>query len=41
MTDDQGYGDFGFAGNPIVRTPNLDAMARASAVLARLLHRPA
>jgi len=27
MTDDQGYGDFGFAGNPVLRTPNLDRMA--------------
>ena len=31
ITDDQGYGDFGFQGNPILRTPNLDAMARQSA----------
>ncbi len=31
ITDDQGYGDFGFTGNPIVRTPNLDAMAGRSA----------
>lgn len=31
MTDDQGYGDFGFNGNPVIRTPNLDAMARRSA----------
>lgn len=31
MTDDQGYGDFGFHGNPIIRTPNLDALARSSA----------
>jgi arylsulfatase/arylsulfatase A len=30
MTDDQGYGDFGFTGNPIVRTPHLDAMAARS-----------
>src|SRR5262245_13978342 len=31
ITDDQGYGDLGFHGNPIVRTPNLDAMAEGSA----------
>lgn len=31
MTDDQGYGDLGFHGNPIVRTPQLDAMAKRSA----------
>ena len=31
ITDDQGYGDFGFQGNTILRTPNLDAMARQSA----------
>jgi arylsulfatase A-like enzyme len=34
MTDDQGYGDFSFAGNPVIRTPNLDAMAARSARLA-------
>ena len=31
VTDDQGFGDLGFHGNPLVRTPNLDAMARGSA----------
>jgi arylsulfatase/arylsulfatase A len=31
ITDDQGYGDFGFTGNPVIRTPHLDAMARRSA----------
>ncbi len=33
MTDDQGYGDSGFSGNPIVKTPHLDAMAKRSARL--------
>ena len=28
MTDDQGYGDFGFAGNPVIETPHLDALAQ-------------
>ena len=30
MTDDQGYGDLGFDGNPNIRTPNLDRFARES-----------
>lgn len=30
ITDDQGYGDFGFTGNPHVRTPVLDNLARQS-----------
>ena len=36
MTDDQGWGDFGFHGNPHLKTPHLDALAasqrRADAV---------
>ena len=28
MTDDQGWGDAGYAGHPRLKTPNLDAMAR-------------
>lgn len=35
MTDDQGYGDFGFKGNPLIRTPNIDAMAARSASMTR------
>ena len=30
MTDDQGYGDFGFTGNPYLKTPNIDALAARS-----------
>ncbi|HUX55555.1 MAG TPA: arylsulfatase [Bacteroidales bacterium] len=30
MTDDQGIGDFGFTGNPYVKTPNLDKLASQS-----------
>jgi arylsulfatase A-like enzyme len=33
MTDDQGYGDLGSSGNPIIRTPHLDEMAANSARL--------
>ena len=32
ISDDQGYGDFGFTGNKLVRTPRLDALAAQSAV---------
>lgn len=32
ISDDQGYGDFGFNGNKLVQTPNLDRLASASAV---------
>ncbi|MBX3437731.1 MAG: arylsulfatase [Planctomycetaceae bacterium] len=31
MSDDQGYGDFGATGNPLIETPNIDAMAARSA----------
>jgi arylsulfatase A-like enzyme len=33
MTDDQGYGDLGFHGNPVIETPQLDAFARQSAIM--------
>jgi arylsulfatase len=33
MTDDQGYGDFGFTGNDVIETPRLDDFAANSASL--------
>jgi arylsulfatase/arylsulfatase A len=33
MTDDQGYGDLGFHGNPVLETPHLDALARGGATM--------
>ncbi len=35
MTDDQGWGDVGFHGNPVLNTPNLDALAKQSLELTR------
>ena len=40
MTDDQGYGDFGFAGNPVIETPHLDALAARSAQVERFYVSP-
>ncbi len=33
ITDDQGYGDLGFTGNPLAKTPNLDRLAGESSQL--------
>jgi arylsulfatase A-like enzyme len=30
MTDDQGLGDFSYAGNPVLKTPNFDSFAKES-----------
>ena len=30
LSDDQGFGDFSINGNPVLKTPNLDALARQS-----------
>jgi arylsulfatase A-like enzyme len=35
ITDDQGWGDFGFHGNPHLKTPHLDALAAQSIELTR------
>jgi len=32
ISDDQGYGDFGFMGNTVLRTPQLDKLAVSSAI---------
>lgn len=33
ITDDQGYGDLGVTGNPVIKTPNMDALAAESVSL--------
>ncbi|MBL7194545.1 MAG: sulfatase-like hydrolase/transferase, partial [Pirellulales bacterium] len=33
MADDQGYGDLGHTGNPVIQTPHLDALAAESTSL--------
>ncbi|EDM28780.1 arylsulfatase [Lentisphaera araneosa HTCC2155] len=35
MTDDQGYGDYSFMGNPILETPHLDKLANESVLFKR------
>ena len=30
ITDDQGYGDLGYTGNPIIKTPEIDKLASES-----------
>jgi len=33
LADDQGYGDFSFTGNPVLKTPNIDRLARENVFL--------
>lgn len=40
ITDDQGYGDVGFNGNPNVNTPKLDRLAANSVIYDRLYASP-
>ncbi|MCH2161133.1 MAG: arylsulfatase [Phycisphaerales bacterium] len=40
MTDDQGYGDLSCHGNPVLQTPNLDALAHESARLGTFYVQP-
>ncbi len=40
LTDDQGYGDFGITGNPLIKTPNIDAMAKQSAKMSNFYVSP-
>jgi len=40
VTDDQGFGDLGVNGNPVLRTPHLDAMASRSAEMTRFYVSP-
>jgi len=35
ISDDQGWGDYGFMGNPVVQTPHLDRLAQRSLVFQR------
>ena len=41
ISDDQGYGDCGFTGNKIARTPHLDALAAQSARMTNFIAAPA
>lgn len=40
ISDDQGYGDLGLHGNPLVRTPNLDRLGREAARFDRFFVSP-
>lgn len=40
MTDDMGYGDLGVTGNPVIQTPNLDALSARSASMSQFYVSP-
>ncbi|MFI3299370.1 MAG: sulfatase-like hydrolase/transferase [Rikenellaceae bacterium] len=40
LTDDQGWGDFGFNGNPYINTPTLDSLSEISAHLTQFYSSP-
>ena len=40
MSDDQGGGDYGFMGNNVIRTPELDVMAKRSGMLTKFYVSP-
>lgn len=40
ITDDQGYGDLGVHGNPVIKTPNIDRLAGQGARLSQFLVSP-
>jgi len=40
VTDDQGYGDLGSTGNPVLKTPNLDRLAKQSVRLTQFYVSP-
>src|SRR3712207_626336 len=40
ITDDQGYGDLGCHGNPLVKTPNIDSLAGQSMEFTRFYSQP-
>ncbi|MGY9003344.1 MAG: sulfatase-like hydrolase/transferase, partial [Rhodospirillales bacterium] len=40
MSDDQGGGDYGFMGNNVIRTPELDAMTQRSGLLSKFYVSP-